>query len=373
MPSIAYRFPVSFLWGTWYTPPPLSSFGLPAASAPRLASETMKTFVDTASEAGFRAVGLPLPWVWAWPQPEKVEEEALAFYQALVARAHRRGLQVWVSLSADPPPAWWEEMGGWQHPQAPERFAGFAARVVQALHPWVDGWWLVEDVAHPEDGPRRLDAYRKAAEVARRLTTAALVLGVVAPVIVTPARRCWPPDWWAVRRVRRIYHVWLRQALTGPYGGWVDGVFLRLRPPQVLRATGQPHSRAWEPMPPEGYARHGPVFRLLRRARAWRKPLLVLGATAEPPIIQAHLLVDHLLQLWHALNLGTVLRGFFYPGPGDPSHNTASALYRDVVASQGLTHEVVARHLPDRLPQLYPGLVHQEIEAMTKLNKYNHP
>ncbi len=338
---VAYRFPETFFWGVWSVP---------------AWKEEARASGATVSEA--LPAGRPRMWLAAlswnrWqPKPGTLDTLVVARCREGLARRREQGWRIALVLEDGHPPPEWVPRAAF----APA-FQEYAMRVVEALGDQVDGWLLAweSNRATPQVWPRRIEALRSAAPIFRRRTRAWLGLRLTAPVALTPLRPAWPPDRWAARRLRSRFFHRVQRALSGALGPWVDVVVLRLEPRWRVRWPGEPLPAAWEPLPPHGHAREGPLFRLLRWARRLRRPLWIMAPRL--PDAQSdrarHLLVDHLLQIWHGLNLGTVVQGFLYP---DRAPDSVANLYRDVARDNGLTHATVARHLPQRLPFLYTGL-----------------
>jgi beta-glucosidase len=82
-----------------------------------------------------------IEWARVEPQPGKFDPDALAHYADVVRTCRRNGMEPVVTLHHFTLPAWLAESGGFAAPEAPMRFARYAAACAEALGDLVT-WWV---------------------------------------------------------------------------------------------------------------------------------------------------------------------------------------------------------------------------------------
>ncbi|MDR1387892.1 MAG: family 1 glycosylhydrolase [Propionibacteriaceae bacterium] len=85
------------------------------------------------AEAGLNAYRFSIEWARIEPAPGRISIAQLDHYRAMVETALELGIQPLVTLHHFTNPAWLGAMGGWAHPEAPPRFAAYAAAVAPLL------------------------------------------------------------------------------------------------------------------------------------------------------------------------------------------------------------------------------------------------
>jgi beta-glucosidase len=79
------------------------------------------------------------------PRPGKWDSNALQRYREMLQALREHGIQPMVCLHHFTHPAWFEELGGFLHRDAPLRFEEFAARVVAGLSDLCDQWVTINE------------------------------------------------------------------------------------------------------------------------------------------------------------------------------------------------------------------------------------
>jgi beta-glucosidase len=96
---------------------------------------------DLARDMGLNAMRLSIEWSRIEPEEGRWDEAALGRYRQLLQGLHERAIRPMLCLHHFTNPRWFEREGAFLHAQAPERFARFAKKVVNALgdlcHDWV--------------------------------------------------------------------------------------------------------------------------------------------------------------------------------------------------------------------------------------------
>ena len=143
------QFPDGFLWGTataahqveggnvnndWWAfehapaTPCLESSGDGCDSWNRWPED-----LDLVARLGFSVYRFSLEWSRIEPAEGEWSLAALEHYRDICAGCYRRGIRPMVTFHHFTTPRWLAERGGWEAPDAPERFASFCAKAVQTL------------------------------------------------------------------------------------------------------------------------------------------------------------------------------------------------------------------------------------------------
>ncbi|MDR0593412.1 MAG: family 1 glycosylhydrolase [Bifidobacteriaceae bacterium] len=85
------------------------------------------------AEAGFNAYRFCVEWSRIEPAPGRISQAHLDYYRTIIETAGQLGLKPLVTLHHFTSPAWLTAMGGWAHPEAPDRFAAHAAATAAIL------------------------------------------------------------------------------------------------------------------------------------------------------------------------------------------------------------------------------------------------
>jgi beta-glucosidase len=104
-----------------------------------------KEDLDRAAAAGQNAHRLSIEWSRLEPQPGVFDGSALDFYRDLLAGMRVRGIEPMVTLHHFSNPIWFAERGGWDREDAPQRFAAFVQHVVPALAEYADLWCTINE------------------------------------------------------------------------------------------------------------------------------------------------------------------------------------------------------------------------------------
>jgi beta-glucosidase len=80
-------------------------------------------------------------WARIQPDADSFSEKHLAHYRSVVEALRKRGIEPIVTLHHFTSPVWFDSIGGWYNPKAPEYFARYCHKVVEALGDKVT-WWV---------------------------------------------------------------------------------------------------------------------------------------------------------------------------------------------------------------------------------------
>lgn len=90
--------------------------------------------LDLAKDLGVRAFRLGIDWGRLVPSPGVFDEAALKRYQEIISGVRERGMVPFITLFHHTVPVWFEDRGGWAHPEAVEDFTAFFRFVFRELH-----------------------------------------------------------------------------------------------------------------------------------------------------------------------------------------------------------------------------------------------
>ena len=147
--TTTYRFPDGFLWGaagaghqtegnnstsdTWFAElVEPTVFKEPSGQACN-SYELWRTDVDLVADLGLNAYRFSVEWARIEPEEGRFVEEELEHYGAIIAACRERGLAPIVTLNHFTSPHWFAMRGGWLDEEAPELFARYCGRVVEAI------------------------------------------------------------------------------------------------------------------------------------------------------------------------------------------------------------------------------------------------
>jgi beta-glucosidase len=95
--------------------------------------------VDLVAGMGLGAYRFSLEWSRIEPAPGEFSAAALAHYRSICAACRDRGIEPVVTFHHYTIPRWLADRGGWEWPDAPERFAAFVARAAGRLGDLIGG------------------------------------------------------------------------------------------------------------------------------------------------------------------------------------------------------------------------------------------
>jgi beta-glucosidase len=95
---------------------------------------------DLARDLGLNALRLSVEWARIEPEEGRWDPKALARYREWLQALRERGIQPIVCLHHFTHPHWFENRGGFLHPEAPALFERFARYVVEGLHDLCHCW-----------------------------------------------------------------------------------------------------------------------------------------------------------------------------------------------------------------------------------------
>lgn len=442
MAQATYHFPRGFLWGTataayqvegnttnsaWYTfeqQPGRIYQDHRSGLACDWWNGRWREDLDRAAEAGQNAHRFSVEWSRIQPAPDRWDESALDHYLEMLRGMAERDLMPLITLHHFSDPIWLAELGGWENPVVVDYFVKFVSKVVEALKDYTNLWFTFnEPNVFVANGylmgvfpPGKSDlmavikvntnivkahaaAYRQihALQPTARVGIASMYRGVL------PAKSWSPLDSFAAGMQSRFFNEFFPRAIHDGilrFPAWTQRIpeakntqdFLGVnyytqefsafnllkagelfgrrfyRPGALLSETG---FNAFEP---EG------MFTALKWAMQFKAPLIVSenGIDDSKDVIRPSYLVEHLHQVWRAVNFNFPIKGYFHwtlvdnfewergwsqrfglweldVESGARRKRPSADLYAEICRENGIASETVARYAPQSFKKLFPN------------------
>lgn len=321
---------------------------------------------DLAQAMGHNALRLGVEWSRIEPSPGRFDDAALARYRQMLCALRARSITPMVTLHHFSDPLWFVLAGGWWSRAAPNLFARFAGRVVDALGDLATLWVTInEPLVYLRDGyldgtrppgyrgmagtlraARGLFKAHAAAYRAIHARTPQAQVGIANHVLLfDPADPGRAADRRGAALLDWLFNGWKLAAQTSgrllpPYGvGWtrhaplIDSVdFMGLNYYSRVKVRQAPGARdaigLWrlEAVDP-GAERSDPgadgfmgevypqgIYRAVQRLAAYGKPIYITenGVADRADRLRARFIVQHLRQVQRAMEAGADVRGYFH-------------------------------------------------------------
>jgi beta-glucosidase len=88
---------------------------------------------------------LSIEWSRVQPKPDTWDDEALEHYRQMLDGLRRRKITPMVTLHHFTDPLWFSELGGWENDTAPQIFAKYVTRVIEALKGDTSLWCTINE------------------------------------------------------------------------------------------------------------------------------------------------------------------------------------------------------------------------------------
>ncbi len=375
-----------------------------------------------AAQAGQNAHRFSIEWSRVQPSAGKWNNAALERYREMARWLVDHKMVAMVTLHHFTEPLWLTEKGGWEYEKAPELFDKFVARVVGALKEYVDLWCTInEPNVYTVDGyvigvfpPGRSDlgaafavlsnllrAHTLAYHTIHSLQPQAKVGFAIQHTPLTPYRRWFPPDRFLARylgyawnesfpqavrtgKLRFLYkHATFPRAMnTMDYLGFnyyfTQEAKLSLR--TKLYFAERMYPKGVERSPSGDFANVPTgLYESLKWARSFRLPIYITenGIEDEPDTLRPRYLLQHLHQVWRAVNFNYQVKGYFHWSLVDNFEwqagwsqrfglwgldiNTqarikrrSGELYGEICKENGITSDMVRKYTPEIYTRLFP-------------------
>ncbi len=435
-----FTFPKDFLWGTataahqveggntnnnWYAWE-LGGKVVPGHSASRAcewwAGRWQEDF-DRAAESGQNAHRFSVEWSRVQPGEGSWDSEALDVYRQMAAGLRERDMEPMVTLHHFTDPLWVYEYGAWERDWT-ESFVRYVERVVAALGDHVRLWCTFNEpnvyatlgyvlgdfppgrqnlVAAGKVMANILRAHAAAYRAIHRIQPEARVGMAIHYQSLQPARKWLPLDSWAAGLQSRAFNDAFPAALASgklrlPIGsvripdarGTQDFFGLNYYTESVVRFSpfvpgqlfGRRSFREGAPLSENGYIAHEPdgFYRALQWAGRFDLPIFITenGVEDSADSLRPRYLVEHIRQMWRAVNFNWKVQGYFHwslidnfewergwtqrfglweldDQTQERRKRPSADLYAEICRANALASDMVARYTPKVFPSMFPN------------------
>jgi beta-glucosidase len=379
---------------------------------------------ERAAEGKQNAHRLSIEWSRVQPRPNVWEESALDRYREMARGLVERGMTPLVTLHHFSDPLWLVDKGGWENEAIADDLTPYVRKVVEALKEYVNYWvtinepnvlaasaYLFGDFPPGKQDPAT--TMRVMANLARAHAAAYHVIHEVQPTAraglainyrgFVPAKSWSPLDRWVAGNLSALFNDFFPKACQS---GELRFPMRRLRLPQAkgtqdflgINYYTRDHV-AFQPFKPgelfakrfylpnaelseTGFIANAPqgFFQALNWARQFAVPMLVSenGVEDSQDVLRPRYLIQHLHQLWRAVNFNYPIKGYFHWTLVDNfewergwtqrfglwelnvetqarTRRRSADLYAEICKENGLSSEMVARYAPELYQGMFPN------------------
>jgi beta-glucosidase len=325
-----------------------------------------KEDMDRAVETGQNAHRFSVEWSRIQPAPDRWDEDALDFYREMARGMVERKITPMVTLHHFTDPLWMFEpsqtgnplgSGGWERDDAPELFAKFVQKVVGALKEYVNLWitinepnvylvggWLGGAFPPGKNDPKMamkvvtnlIKGHAAAYKIIHELQPQAQV-GIAHHFRnFSPARPWFLPDRILANMIFKSFNNGFVDPLaTGRMqilnyrtqipeaAGTQDFIGINyysndlakfiLDPKRIFMQLGFPPDAL---LSPSGFIANMPegMFSAMKWAKQYGKPIFITenGVEDATDLFRPRYLIEHLFQVWRAVNFNWPIKGYFH-------------------------------------------------------------
>lgn len=379
---------------------------------------------DRAAETGQNAHRLSIEWSRVQPTPDHWDEDALDRYREMVQGLLDRNLLPMVTLHHFSDPIWLAEMGGWENEAVVDYFSSYVRKVVQALKEYVNLWVTINEpnvyvsvgYVLGEFPPGKKDlgvAMRVAANQVRAHVAAYKAIHSLQSTArvgialnyrpMMPAKRGSPFDRFIAYLQSGAYNEFFPRALrTGKLRfltmrkhlpeakGTQDflGInyytrelvaFSLLKPGELF---GRRFYRTDAELSSTGFIANEPrgMFDAVKWGLQFGIPIMITenGIEDAEDSLRRRYLIQHLHQLWRAVNFNFPVKGYFHWTLVDNFEwergwtqrfglweldvdtqarrkRPSADLYAEICRANGISSEMVARYSPELFESMFPN------------------
>lgn len=442
MPKATYYFPGGFLWGTatsshqvegnnqnnnwtaWERADGKIHAGQRAGLAADWWGGRWKEDFDRAADCGQNAHRFSIEWSRIQPTPNHWDEAALDRYREMARGLERRSMTPLVTLHHFTDPYWLSERGGWKNDDTPELFNRYVAKVVEALKEYVTLWVTINEPnlytylgylngVFPPGMNDKETAFVVLSNLVRGHAMAYKTIHDIQPqsrVGVAhhyrgfyPARAWLPADRLAANLFSQNLNDAVPQALAD---GKLNFLFKRQRiaaaantqdffglnyysvdlvafsPMRMQDFFTRRYSPKDAAVSETGFIANAPwgFYDAIRWANRSKLPLIISenGIEDSTDNLRPRYLVEHLHQVWRALNGNWPVKGYFHwslvdnfewergwsqrfglwgldIGSQARIRRPSVDLYAAICKENAISYEMVEKYAPAALPALFPG------------------
>ncbi len=442
MPQATYHFPAGFLWGTataahqveggntnnnwaaWEAQPGRILNGDRSGQACDWWSGRWKEDLDRAAETGQNAHRMSIEWSRIQPTPDRWDEDALEHYREIIRGMSDRGLTPMITLHHFTDPLWFSEKGGWEQETAPELFEKFTGRIVEALKEFVNLWVTINEpnvyvlsgyMGH-EFPPGKADQAAAFTVMRNLIRGHAAAYGSIKRIqknaragfsvnyrSLKPSASYSPFDRALASFAHNSYNdSFARTLKTGELRfaarrmsipeatGTQDFIGVNYYTRDLVRfaplAAGDMFMKRTFPkgaeLSPTGFIANVPegIFEALKWANQFNLPIYITENGVEDPSddLRPRYLIEHLHQVWRAINFSYPIKGYFHWSLVDNFEwergwsqrfglwgldvqtqarirRRSVDLYAEICRQNAISSDIVQRYTPQSYSRLFPG------------------
>jgi beta-glucosidase len=379
---------------------------------------------DRIQETGQNAHRLSVEWGRIQPAPDRWDEEALDRYLEMLRSLRERSITPMVTLHHYTEPQWLAEQGGWENDQAPAYFEKYVSKVVEVLKEYVTLWITINEpngvITHSyilgDYPPGKLSlrtAFRAGVNLVRAHALAYHAIHKLQPQArvgiallyrgFEPARAWLPLDRWSAGMQSRSFNDMFPRALDDglvrtPFGNTrvaqaehtqdFLGVnyytrdlvkFDLLKPTELF---GRRFYRTGAALSDNAFIAHEPegLYQALKWGLQFKVPMMVTenGIEDATDHLRPRYLIQHLHQVWRAVNFNWPIKGYFHwtlvdnfewsagwtmrfglweldPETQTRRKRPSADLYAEICRENGISSEMVARFAPEIFNEMFPN------------------
>lgn len=441
MPEGIYQFPKGFLWGTatashqvegqntnnnwyaWEMEEGRIIHGQKSGLACDWWGGRWREDLDRAAETGQNAHRMSIEWSRIQPAADRWDEDALDYYREILRGMLERKLTPMVTLHHFSDPLWLSERGAWENEETPALFAKYVRKVVEALKEYVSLWITINEPnvytfggylagGFPPGMNDMGTAFNVMANMVRGHAAAYKIIHEIQPQAqvgiapnyrsFAPARPGFAPDRWIAKYISKTYNdAFPRTTLTGQFRfgsrsasipqakGTLDffgiNYYTRDLVKFVLAPSKQFNERHYDPrweLSDNGFLANVPegMFEGLKWAHSYGLPIYVTenGVEDTNDDLRPRYLIEHIHQVWNAVNYNWYVRGYFEWSLVDNfewergwtqrfglwgldvetqarTRRTSVDVYERICKENGISSELVQKYTPQIFSKLFPG------------------
>jgi beta-glucosidase len=379
--------------------------------------------LDRAAAAGQNAHRLSIEWSRIQPAPDRWDENALDRYIEILRGLSERKMTPLVTLHHFTDPLWLAELGGWGNERVVEYFNAYVGKVVEALREYTKLWVTINEpnvlyisayllgIWPPGEQSLKtcfqvmtnlVRAHAAAYHTIHRIQPQARVGMAINYRPLHPLRSWSPLDRGAARIYSQMFNEFFPTALQS---GSLRFPFWRRRVPEakgtqdylgvnyynhdyVTANLGKLKSAVEKPafppgsdVSPSGMFANMPdgIFRAVKWGLKFKVPLMITenGIEDADDRIRPRYLIQHVHQLWRAVNFNLPVQGYFHWTLVDNFEwergwtqrfglweldletqarrkRSSADLYAEICRENGLSTDMVRRFAPEILASMFP-------------------
>jgi beta-glucosidase len=440
MAHATYHFPRGFLWGTataayqvegsnpfsnWYAwegQPGRIANGDKAGLACDWWNGRWREDLRRAAEAGQNAHRMSIEWSRLQPTPDRWDEDALNRYIEIMRGLVELNMSPLITLHHYSDPQWFVEQGGWENENAVTYFEKYVRKVVEALKDYVNLWatfnepngyatlGFIQGIFPPGKKDFSL-GFKVMVNIVRAHAAAYHAIHQIQPTArvglvnyyrsLKPARSWSPLDKMVTRLMNYANEVFPTAANNGvvrliskrasvkeakgtqDYLGidYYTRDYVSFDLAKASELFGRRSFREDAELSGTGFLANEPLgmFEALKWGLKYGVPIIVTenGIDDQDDHIRPRYMVEHIHQVWRAVNFNWPVKGYFHwtlvdnfewergwtqrfglwelDVTNQVRHKRPSAdLYAEICRENGISDDMVSRYAPDVLPELFP-------------------